>query len=105
MITGEDIKEIENKLTQEEIESISKRVHGPTRKAMFEILDQYQKDSRKVVSEAMVYAASSAIEAGVTGLLLMCNGQRKAVDKLLAQLVDHVVENVKNAKEEDDDRD
>ena len=102
MITGEDIKELENKLTQEEIEKITSSVHGPTKKAMFDILDQYQKDSRKVTTEAMVYAASSAIEAGVTGLLLMCNGQRKAVDNLLAQLVDHIVERVKEAEEEDD---
>ena len=103
MITGEDIENEAEKLTQEEVAEITKRVHGPTKKAMFDILDQYSKDSRKVTSEAMVYAATTAIEVGVTGLLLMCNGQRKAVDNLLSQMLDHLVERVKEDQENEDE--
>ena len=102
MITGEDVKEMQENLTQEEIDDIMLRVQMNTKKGVFDILNQYKDDSRKVVSEAMTYAASSAIEVGVTGLMMMCNGQRKAVVTLLEQLLDHVEQNVKeelNAKE------
>lgn len=95
MITGEDVKEMQENLTQEEIDDIMLRVQMNTKKGVFDILNQYKDDSRKVVSEAMTYAASSAIEVGVTGLMMMCNGQRKAVVKLLEELLDHVEKNVK----------
>jgi len=95
VITGEDVKEMQENLTQEEIDDIMLRVQMNTKKGVFDILNQYKNDSRKVVSEAMTYAASSAIEVGVTGLMMMCNGQRKAVVKLLEELLDHVEKNVK----------
>ena len=102
MITGEDIENMKENLTREEIDDIMLRVQMITKKGVFDILNQYKDDSRKVVSEAMTYAASSAIEVGVTGLMMICNGQRKAVLTLLEQLLDHVEQNVKeelNAKE------
>ena len=77
------------------------KVQGQTKKAIFDILDKYQKDSRNVVTEAMTYAASSAIETGITGLLLMCNGQRKAVDNLIADIMEHVVKNVEEMNDGD----
>jgi len=101
MITGEDIKDLKENLTSEEIDSVVKNVKGQTKKAIFEILDKYQKDSRNVVSEAMTYAASAAIETGITGLLLMCNGQRKAVDALIADMMEHIIKNVEEIENDD----
>lgn len=94
MITNEDIENLNEEISQEEIAQISKKVQTATKKAIFEILDQYTKDSRNVTTQAMTYAASTVIEVGITGLLMMCNGQRKAVDNLLKELVDHIVKNV-----------
>lgn len=95
MITGEDIENMKENLTREEIDDIMLRVQKITKKGVFDILNQYKDDSRKVVSEAMTYAATSAIEVGVTGLMMMCNGQRKAVVAVIEQLLDHVEKNVK----------
>jgi hypothetical protein len=47
MITGEDVKEMQENLTQEEIDDIMLRVQMNTKKGVFDILNQYKDDSRK----------------------------------------------------------